>query len=55
MYLSMFFRGEGGQAGMGILTFCPKFLSKTTPPVQRILSKNTKIPTKGQGSYVKCS
>ena len=35
--------------------FWPKFLSKTTPPGQRILSKNTKIPTQGQGSYVKCS
>ena len=40
---------------MGILTFCPTFLSKTSPPGQRILSKNTKIPTLGQGSYVKCS
>ena len=45
--------GEGG--GRGILTFCPKFLSKTTPLGQCILSKNTKIPTQGQGSYVKCS
>ena len=33
----------------------PKFLSKTTPPGQRILSKNTKISTQRQGSYVKCS
>ena len=38
-----------------ILTFCPNFLSKTTPPGQRILSKNTKIPTQRQGSYVKYS
>ena len=60
MHLSMLSRergggGGGGRAGMGILTFCPKFLSKTTPPGQCILSKNTKIPTQGQGSYVKCS
>ena len=56
MHLSMLSPGEGGGwAGVAILTFCPKFLSKTTPPGQRILSKNTKIPTQGQGSYVKCS
>ena len=35
--------------------YCPKFLSKTTPTGQRILLKNKKIPTQGQGSYVKCS
>ena len=34
--------GGGGQGG--ILTFCPKFLSKTTPPGQRILSKKHKNP-----------
>ena len=53
MHLSMLSRREG--AGVGILTFCPKFLSKTTPPGQHVLSKNTKILTQGQGSYVKCS
>ena len=36
--------GGGGRAGMGILTFCPKFLSKTTPPGQCILSKKHKNP-----------
>ena len=36
-------RGEGRwRVGMEILTFCPKFLSKTTPPGQRILSKKHK-------------
>ena len=49
----MLCRGRG--EGAGISTFCPKFLSKTTPPGQRILSKNAKIPTQGQGSYIKCS
>ena len=47
--------GEIRIFGLDFLTFCPKLLSKTTSPGKRILSKNTKIPTQGQGSYVKCS
>ena len=36
--------GRGGRVGVGILTFCPNFLSKTTPLGQRILSKKHKNP-----------
>ena len=51
MHLSMLSWGEGGvRVGVGILTFCPKFMSKTTPPGQRILAKKAqKSPPKGRG------
>ena len=46
--IRMLSRGEGVRAGVGILTFCPKYLSKTTSPGQSILSKKKSLP-KGRG------
>ena len=46
--IRMLSRGEGGRAGVGILTFCPKYLLKTTSPGQSILSKKKSLP-KGRG------
>ena len=56
MHQSMLSRREGGwRAGVGILTFCPKFFQKPLPRDNVFCQKNTKIPTQRQGSYVKCS
>ena len=45
--------GDGGGGDFDILSKI--FVKNRHSPGQRILSKNTKIPTQGQGSYVKCS
>ena len=50
MHLSECYPGGrgGGRAGVGILTFCPKYLSKTTSPGQSILSKKNPYPRAGE-------
>ena len=41
--------GGGGRAGVVILTFCPKFLSKLLPRTTYFVKKTQKSPPKGRG------